>query len=362
MTTQSQESLRGPGVTYLRPELQSPDFKIIAVEEHAGFPDLLSRVSKDNHAYKVFSSMMSQMAKSYVGPRITDVGMQRIKDMDEGGIGVQVLSLAGIVNTTHASDAQAGIEMARDLNNALKAVVDANPKRFRAFAELPLLTPQEAVNELHRCVKDLGFVGAMVSGSIGSHGKFLDSPEFDAVLSAFEELDVPLYLHPGIPPQGVWDAYYDIPGNPQLSTSFATSGWGWHNEVAIHVVRLAVTGTLDKHPKLKIIVGHQGEMIPMMLQRFDRTFNHQVHGFQRSVGEMLRSQVWIAISGMFSLPPTQAAISAWGIDKVIFANDYPFVPAQEVPSYVKSLGDILAPADLKKICQTNAEELLRFRA
>ena len=211
-------------------------------------------------------------------------------------------------------------------------------------------------------MKDLGFVGEMVSGSICGSGKFLDAPEFDGLLSAFEELEVPLYLHPGIAPKSVTDTYYTFEGKPQLSGTMGGMGWGWHNEVAVHALRLAVSGVLDKHPNLKVVVGHQGEMLPMMLQRFDAMFDQGVFGLKRSVGEILRSEVWIAISGLFSLPPTQIAIQTWGVDRVLFANDYPYIDAQRVPEFVRALGDLVGPSDLRKICETNAERLFGFQA
>ena len=85
-------------------------------------------------------------------------------------------------------------------------------------------------------------------------------------------------------------------------------------------------------------------------------------GLKRSVGEMLRTQVWIAISGFFTLPPTQAAISTWGVDKVLFACDYPFQDTQRMPAFLTALGDLVAPSDMLKICQTNAEQLFKFKA
>ena len=108
---------------------------------------------------------------------------------------------------------------------------------------------------------ELGFVGAMMSGSVGGTGKFLDAPEFDGLLAEFERLDVPLYLHPGIPPKPVVDTYYDFPANPTLSSVWATTAWGWHKEVAIHVLRLAASGTLERHPGLKIVIGHHGKTL-----------------------------------------------------------------------------------------------------
>ncbi|GKZ17802.1 hypothetical protein AbraIFM66951_001072 [Aspergillus brasiliensis] len=354
---------QGPGPVYLRPELH--DLRIIGVEEHLSFPDVTKRIPNDGiaaHAKEQLGQMVHHEALAYAIGRTSDAGKQRIKDMDEGGIAMQILSFSGAVNCMHMPDDQSSLSLAQDINNSMKKAVDANPSRFKALAELPAQAPELATKELHRCVTELGFVGAMVSGSIGGTGQFLDAPEFDGLLSAFEELDVPLYLHPGIAPKPITDIYYTFEGKPQLSGTFAGMGWGWHNEVAIHAIRLAVSGALDKHPKLKVVVGHQGEMLPMMLQRFDAMFDQNVFGLKRSVAEMFRTQVWIAISGLFSLPPTQIAIQTWGVDKVLFANDYPYIDAQRVPDFVKALGDLISPSDLRKICQTNAEALFGFKA
>ena len=157
------------------------------------------------------------------------------------------------------------------------------------------------------------------------------------------------------------ETYYTFTDKPLLSATFGHMGWGWHNEVAIHVMRLAISGALERHPRLKIIMGHQGEMVPMMMQRFDSFFDEKTFGYKRSIREMLRNQVWVAISGLFSLPPTQIAIATWGADRVLFANYYFYIESQRVPEFVRAFGDIVSPADLRKICQTNAEQLLKIK-
>lgn len=103
--------------------------------------------------------------------------------------------------------------------------------------------------------------------SVFTDGKMLDALEFDDLLSEFENLDVPLYLHPGIAPKALVDSYYTFPSKPKLTSIFSAGGWGWHNECAIHAIRLALSGALDGHSKLKVVVGHNGEMMPMILQR-----------------------------------------------------------------------------------------------
>ncbi|MCJ1241416.1 hypothetical protein MMC14_009421 [Varicellaria rhodocarpa] len=351
----------GPGSTYLRPELRN--LKIIGVEEHTTFPALMKDIPKDQHGVQVFSSLMSHVGDAYPHGRLNERGAQRLKDMDEGGIALQILSFPGPVNSTHlaATDPAGAVKLAQDINNSLKEAVEAHPTRYKAMCELPMHSPADAVTELHRCITELGFVGAMFSGSVASDGTFLDAPHFAPLLSAFEDLDVPLYLHPGVPPKPVWDTYYSFPDKPQLSATFSLAGWGWHNDTAIHVLRLALSGTLDRHPRLKIVIGHQGEMMPMMMQRMDTLFDPKDFGFSRTVGEMLRAHVWIAISGLFSVAPTQASIATWGVERVLFAVDYPFIDAQRVPDYLKALGDVVAPEDLRKICQGNAERLYKFK-
>lgn len=344
----------------MRPELRN--MKVIGVEEHCTFPELLKRLpTKGRHSAEIYQNVLDNPSLAYAKGRTANLSEQRLKDMDEGGMAVQILSLGGSNNSMLLPGAE-GVRLAQDINNELKKAVDANPTRFKGLAELPMHIPEEAVKELHRAVKELGFLGALTSGSISGTGKFMDGPEYDQVFSAFEELDVPLFLHPGIPCQAVYESYYSIPNKPQISAAFALAGWGWHNEVAVHVLRLCLSGALDRHPKLKIVVGHQGESMPMMIQRFDSMFPEDAFGFKRSVGEMLRTQVWIAISGLFTLPPTQAAISTWGVDKVLFAADYPFQDTQRMPEFLKALGDVVAPSDMLKICQTNAEELFKFKA
>jgi predicted TIM-barrel fold metal-dependent hydrolase len=135
---------------------------------------------------------------------------------------------------------------------------------------------------------------------------------------------VPIYLHPGIPVSAVRNAYYDgLPGNFSFLLALAT--WGWHYDTAIHVLRLALSGTLDRHPQLKIIVGHMGEALPFMLDRIDETTAAEAKAhLRRSVREMILDHVWITTSGFFTLPPFMAALLSFGVDRIMFSVDYPF--------------------------------------
>ena len=274
--------------------------------------------------------------------------------MDASGIIVQVLSVAG--PGADLVPGQQGIDIARAYNDALAEACARHPARYRGFAHLPLHSPQMAAAELERAVKQLGFHGVLVNGA--TDGRFLDAPEFEPVLARAEALDVPIYLHPGIPTAPVRNAYFDnLPGN--FSFTMALSAWGWHADTAIHVLRLALSGALDRHPGLKIVVGHMGEALPFMLDRIDETTAATAKTmFSRSVRQMITDQVWITTSGFFTMIPFMAALMAFGADRLMFSVDYPFASNVRARAFLDSLP--VSPADKAKIAHGNADRLLRL--
>jgi uncharacterized protein len=206
-------------------------------------------------------------------------------------------------------------------------------------------------------VKQLGFVGALINGT--TEGRFLDHPSYDSLLAAAVELDVPIYIHPHIPPAAVREAYYSGL-EPGASRVISTAGWGWHSEVSIHLLRLVLAGTLDKHRKLKIIIGHMGEMLPVMFDRIDKVSALDIDHLQRTITRTIQDQVWITTSGVFTAPPFVAALQTFGIDRITFSVDYPFAPNQAGRRFLEAIS--LAPADMAKLCHGNADALLKLKA
>ena len=163
----------------------------------------------------------------------------------------------------------------------------------------------------------------MVNGT--TEGRFLDHPSYDGLLAAAVELDVPIYIHPHIPPEPVRQAYFsDLPEG--AGRVLETAGWGWHSETAVHLLRMVLAGTLDKHPRLKIIIGHMGEMLPMMMARIDEVFVHDIGHLKRPISRTILDQVWLTTSGIFDQPPFICALLTFGIDRIMFSVDYPFAP------------------------------------
>jgi len=287
--------------------------------------------------------------------QLRDVGAARIADMDAAGIDVQVLSHAQ--PAAQALPGEAGVAAARRANDYLAAAVASSQGRLAGFATLPTGSPAAAADELSRCVTELGFAGGLVHSTFGPNGLFLDDPSFAVLLSVFEALDVPLYLHPAPPPAAVRSALFaGLPG--PAAAALATNAWGWHAEAGLHTLRLAASGTFDRHPGLRVIIGHCGEMIPFMLDRVDDTMPRALTGLGGEMSDYLLRHVWVTTSGMFSLPPVLCAVSVFGADRVLFSVDYPFGSSGRGRELLDTLP--VSPADKAKIAGGNAAALLRL--
>ncbi|OOQ61691.1 amidohydrolase family protein [Mucilaginibacter pedocola] len=325
--------------------------KIITIEEHVSFPEMEQHLPAEALARKKPSAAAAQMT-----PKLADIEGERLRTMDECGITMQVLSVES--TDVNLLDDHLSPKFAAAYNDKLADNIKAHPDRFAAFAHLPMTAPAAAADELERTVKTYGFKGAMIRGT--THGEFLDAPKFAPILERAEKLDVPIYIHPGMPPQAAIDAYYsNIGGKPGFSEAVGCYGWGWHSETAIHVLRLLAAGTFDKYPKLNIIIGHMGEMLPMMWVRSNRVFQPGRGGEnQRSLIDTFHDQLHITTSGLFTQPPLQIALDTIGIDNIMFSIDYPFSTNQMGADFLKEIN--LSQEDMKKLAYKNAERLLKL--
>jgi predicted TIM-barrel fold metal-dependent hydrolase len=329
--------------------------RIVALEEHYTVPRIVAGIAPDVIARRGFPTDPNFVwAQTTKRNELADMGDPRLADMDASGITVQVLSVAG--PGADLVPGPEGIALACAYNDALAEACARYPTRYRGFAHLPMLAPEAAADELERTVKDFGFHGVLVNGA--TDGRFLDDPSFEPILARAEKLDVPIYLHPGIPTQAVRNAYYDnLPGN--FSFTLALSAWGWHADTAIHTLRLVLSGALDRHPGLKIVIGHMGEALPFMLDRIDETTAAQAKAtLNRSVRQTIVDQVWITTSGFFTMVPFMAALMSFGIDRIMFSVDYPFASNARARAFLDALP--VSPADRAKIAHGNADRLLRL--
>lgn len=330
--------------------------KIIALEEHiVSRPITKATADAVARAYPYHEAFLHPPAADMPDvAQLFSLGDQRIAIMDKGGIDMEVVSY------TNASQWLAGAEAAaltREANDSLATAIKPWPDRFRAFATLPWASPGEAGEELRRCVGELGFVGALISGRPGTGPVFLDDPRFEPMWNVFCELDVPLYIHPNFTCKEVCDAYYSGLG-AQVDTVLSTYGWGWHLEAGLQVLRMVLRGVFERFPGLKVISGHWGEVVPYYLARLDQMLSPAVTGLPRKISDYYRQHVWMTPSGIYDADCLEFCLRKVGIDHLLYSTDFPYLPETGARAFLEAAP--LTDEEKEKFACANAQKLLHI--
>lgn len=283
--------------------------------------------------------------------KLKDLGPTRLQYMDAGKISLQVIS--------HGPGAMTA-DQCRSANEQLAEALSANPKRFAGFAVLPVSDPDACSKELAYCVEELGFVGALIDNHAA--GKHYDGPEYNSFWYTVQALGVPVYLHPTWPTDEMRDIMYagNIPD--AASASLGSSGFGWHSDVALHVLKLFAAGIFDKFPRLKIIIGHMGEMLPFMLSRIIQ-LSPRWGKRNRPFKEVYENNIWITTSGVWSVDPMACILRNTKIDHILYSVDYPFAKNEDGLKFMEELekSGLVTEEQFAKIAYLNAERLLGIR-
>jgi len=320
----------------------------IALEEHFAIPDTL-----EDSAGFVPESYWPELKS-----RLLDIQERRIAEMDKHGIATMILSLnapavQAICDTKRAN------EIARRANDYLADQVARRPDRFQAFAALPMQDPDLAIAELERCVKTLGFRGALVNGfsqiGDGRTPVYYDLPQYRPFWAKVEQLDVPFYLHPRNPlPED--SRIYD--GHPWL----LGPTWAFAQETAVHALRLIGSGLFDEHPKLSIIVGHMGEGLPYNMWRIDHRNGwvkapHK-HKAKRKIRDYFNENFYLTTSGNFRTQTLIDALLEISADRILFSVDWPFENVDHAADWFDAAS--ISETDRLKIGRLNAAKLFKL--
>ncbi len=315
----------------------------IALEEHFSTADLEKRgyVARPTQSDSVFAD---------IERRLQDFDQLRLETMDEAGIDVSVLSVTtpGIQGV---ADAKMAVELARQVNDFLAGQIQRRPRRYAGFAALPMQDPAAAAVELERAIRQLGFKGALINGQTGGH--YLDDQRFLPFWERVQDIDVPVYLHPGELP----DHPALFAGRPELNGPV----WAWTTDSGGHALRLVFSGLFKRFPRLKIILGHMGETLPYLLWRLDSRFDLQVgHALplEEQPSAIIKRHFVITTSGVFDPGPLSYAIGAMGEDSVLFSVDYPYEDSKVAADFIDSAS--ISDAVRAQVCHGNASRILRL--
>ncbi|KAK5031027.1 hypothetical protein LTS07_004762 [Exophiala sideris] len=288
--------------------------------------------------------------------RLFDASDLRLKEMDRGKIALQVIS--------HCAADRPSPEVCQAGNDQLADEMSKSEEtrsRFAGFAVLPMAHPEAAAEELERTVNKHGFVGALVDNKAGD--KFYDGDNYDVLWQKLQDLDVPIYLHPSWPTAELLRTSYAGNYPTRSSTVIGGAMWGWHSEVGLHVLRLHAAGVFDRFPRLKIILGHFGEMIPFMLQRV--IDQESIMGRRnRPFEQVWNENIWITTSAAYSLDPMRCILANTKIERIMYSVDYPFTTNEQGLKFFQDLekSGLVTEEHLELIAFKNAEKLLGVKA
>ncbi|WP_404713407.1 amidohydrolase family protein [Sphingomonas sp. MMS24-J13] len=291
----------------------------------------------------------------FIRDALLGLGAGRIKDMDDRGIDKAVLALTSPGTQILSKDK--AVALARNSNDELHQACKDHPDRLIGMAACAPQDPEGAAKEIERAVTKLGMKAVIINSH--THGHYLDEPQFAPILEAAEALDVPIYIHPNTLPRGQVE--------PLIAAGIDGAIFGFGVETGMHALRVIVSGTLDKFPKLQVIIGHMGEALPFWMYRLD--FMHQAGvraGRYASSGPLkkefvsnyLKENFIITNSGVAWEPAIKFTQDVIGKDRVMYAMDYPY----QCPAYeVEALDNMdMSLDDKKAFFQTNAERVFKL--
>lgn len=312
--------------------------RLIALEEHAVSPSLEA---------EIIASGLTQRNPGILA-KLKDVGAGRIAAMDAGHVSLQVLAQQSASGSEDPSGCRAA-------NDAIRDAIKSNPKRFTGFAVLPMALPDEAATELNRSVTDLGFKGAMIWNHL-KDGTYYDAARFDPVFAMAQALDVPLYLHPASPTADITSKLFAGNYPAALAGRLGSNSWGWHVDVGTHVLRLYGAGLFDRFPRLKLIIGHNGEGLPMFIDRIDSTGLRNDTSFER----VWSTNIWSTTSAFFTVRQFEQLRQVSPVERIMYSVDYPFSDMTDGWAFVEKLAEarVLRDEEMDLFAHGNAEKLL----
>lgn len=281
---------------------------------------------------------------------------RRVKWMDQRGMRTLLLTLNGGMPWQWVKPEQ-GVRIAQICNDAATEAHKAHPDRFVAGIEVYAADAVLALKELNRVAGQPGFRAVHLPNSLASR-EYLFEPAYDPFLARCEELGYPLVFHP------LDEAVNYYGGNTRLADKFSESAnfgntLGFPFETATTAGKFIVSGTLDKFPKLEIILPHSGGCFPYVAGRVDHGLAGRKFNLSHPFMDYVRRFHYDTLT---YYPETlRFLVNLVGSDRVVIGTDNAFGAAQAL-EYPHTLVDQLnlPQADRERILRGNAARLLRL--
>jgi aminocarboxymuconate-semialdehyde decarboxylase len=277
------------------------------------------------------------------------LGPKRLTDMDERGIDIQVLSINRY--WWYGANRELASKVVRFHDEMLAKWSKDHPGRFVALSSVALQYPDLAAEQLEYAVKELGHKGASIGTSV--NGEQMSSARFDPFWAKCEELQVPIFMHPGNDNEMVNPASLQGSGdlNPVIRYPF---------ESTVFLAHMIFDGTLDKFPGLRICISHGGGYLPSYVGRIDAACDVRPDADcknTRKPSEYLKDQVLVD-SMVFSVEGLRHLVAEVGVGQVVYGTDIPFNWPDTIDVILNT--PTLTNADKEAILGGNLAKLLKI--
>ena len=335
-------------------------YKRIATEEAWTFPALVKAQVDYWNSGAAPKDDSLRMGAMFAGmpslqEMLQDLGNLRLAHMDELGIDRQLLLLtAPGVQVVKPGE---GTALAREANDIAADACARHPDRFSALAAFDPRDVGGSVKEIARAMGTLKLNGAVLNSHWQGH--YIDEQEYWPILEAIEAHDGALYIHPTAPHNA---PHYETRG------FFGALG-GFPHDVWLHTLGMVFAGVFDRFPKLRLVIGHLGEALPLHLYRLDWMQGNAdgragLRGgqppvkLQHPVSHYFKHNIWITTSGCGWEPGIKFCQEVLGPERVLYAMDYPYQQSSdELAAYDRMKMD---PAVKKMLMEGNAREVFRL--
>jgi 6-methylsalicylate decarboxylase len=243
--------------------------------------------------------------------------------MDRHGIEVALTSLAQ-PGVGFGSEASAKT-LARRCNDYAAELVARRPRRFGAFATVPMWNMQGALDEITYCLDELAFDGVSLFASYGE--KFLGDPQFDPLMEMLNERGTVVFVHPGLHPSSKgldlpWPAF-------MMEYLFDTTR---------AVVNLIFSGAIERFPRVQFILPHAGGLVPYFAWRLSVS-----PMIDKRLPQLSREQAYSGLAHFWydnALSPGEQTFGSLDHvarpERIVFGTDYPFANPRVIAEAVKT--------------------------
>ena len=279
---------------------------------------------------------------------IWDSAEKRLGKMDELGIDVDVLSTT---LPPQSFGDKADLHLAQMTNDFNANLCSKYPNRFKAFANVPLFNPANAVKELHRAIDDLGFVG-IATGTFISRVP-LTSPEYLPFLTEVNKMKLPIHIHPSLP-IGI-----------EVLRQYKLGGLlGFLFETTMTATKMVFDGVFEKFPDIELILSHFGATLPFIFQRVDdgfKGFPDIRENIQKLPSEYFK-RFYYDTASSFTRSSFMCTYDFVGPEKLVFGTDDPYARNRFIEIKIRQLGELeLTDEVMKKIYSENAKKILKLK-